>query len=84
VPSFPLAVGPGTVIATRLKPADDGRGWILRLFNASPKPARIDLAGRAASEGRVYLSDIDGGSAAPLSEVTEVPAWGIITLLIIR
>jgi hypothetical protein len=72
------------VIATRLKPAEDGRGWILRLFNASPKPERIVLTGRAVAEGRVRLSDIDGGSAMPLPGAPEIPAWGILTLLIIR
>jgi alpha-mannosidase len=84
VPSFPLAVGPKSMIATRLKPTDDGRGWILRLYNASPKPERLVLSGRAVDEGRTYLSDIDGRSAIALAAATEIPAWGILTLLITR
>jgi hypothetical protein len=82
VPAFPLAVRTEAVVATRLRPAADGRGWILRLYNASSKAEMLVLAGQAVERGRVFLSDIDGVPGDPLAGPVEMPAFGILTLLI--
>ena len=84
VPGFPLTVGGEAIVATRLRPAADGRGWILRLYNASSKPEKLVLAGQAVDERRVFLSDLDGTPGAPFSAPLEVPPFGILTLLITR
>jgi len=83
VPVFPLAVEPAAFVATRLRPSWDGRGWILRLLNASSKPEKLVLAGEAVDKGRVFLSDIDGVPGAPFKAPVEIPALGILTLLIL-
>jgi alpha-mannosidase len=82
VPGFPLTVGGGSIVATRLRPAADGRGWILRLYNASSKPEKLVLSGQAVENGRVLLSDLDGTPGAPFAAPLELPAFGILTLLI--
>ena len=82
VPAFPLTVRTEAVVATRLRPAADGRGWILRLYNASSKAEMLVLAGQAVERGRVFLSDIDGVPGDPLAGPVEMPAFGILTLLI--
>jgi alpha-mannosidase len=84
VPGFPLTVRGEAIVATRLRPAADGRGWILRLYNASSKPEKLVLSGQAVDEGRVFLSDIDGSPGAPFPASLEVPPFGILTLLIKR
>jgi alpha-mannosidase len=82
VPAFPLAVRSEGFVATRLKPAADGQGWILRLFNASSEPERLILAGEAIDRGRVFLSDLWEAEGPRLSAPPKVPAFGILTLLI--
>ena len=81
-PRFPLTVEPGPVVATSLKPAADGKSWLLRLYNASDRPAPVRLSGEAVARGRVFLSDIDGASSAPLPSSLDLPPSGLLTLLI--
>jgi hypothetical protein len=83
-PRFPLTVEPGPVVATSLKPAADGRSWLLRLYNASDRPAPVRLSGEAVARGRVFLSDIDGAAGPRLSSPPDLPPSGILTLLIHR
>ena len=83
-PRFPLTVEPGPVIATSLKPAADGKSWLLRLYNASDRPAPVRLSGEAVARGRVFLSDIDGASSAPLPSSLDLPPSGLLTVLILR
>jgi hypothetical protein len=68
------------IVATALKPADDGQGWIVRLFGASGRTERASL--RWGDRPReLWFSDL---SEKPLQKVTnpiEVPGWGIVTLL---
>jgi alpha-mannosidase len=82
VPGFPLAIEGDAFVATRLRPTADGAGWVLRLYNASSGPAKLVLSGSAAASGRVLLSDIEGAPGTPLAGPVEVPAAGILTLLI--
>ncbi|HMA55065.1 MAG TPA: glycoside hydrolase family 38 C-terminal domain-containing protein, partial [Acidobacteriota bacterium] len=81
-PGFPLAVRPGAFVATRLKASLDGKAWIMRLFNASSGPEKLLLSGEAFDQGRVFLSDLRETQGPPLSLPLEVPAFGILTLLI--
>ncbi len=83
-PIFPIAVGPGPIVALTLKPAAGESGWVLRLYNASDRPAPLRLSGEAFERDRVFLSDIDGAAAAPLTAPLEVPAFGILTLRVSR
>ncbi|MGZ5495762.1 MAG: glycosyl hydrolase-related protein, partial [Candidatus Aminicenantales bacterium] len=81
-PRFPLSVLSGAFVATRLKPSTDGTAWILRLFNASSGPEKLSLSGDAFEAGRVFLSDLNENQGPRLSSPLEVPAFGILTLLI--
>jgi alpha-mannosidase len=84
VPGFPLAIGPGTMVATSLKPSEDGKGWVLRLLNASDKPDKLRLSGQAFDNGGVFLSDLAEIEGAPVSAPLELPGFGILTLRIRR
>jgi hypothetical protein len=82
VPRLPLVIEGDAFVATRLRPTTDGAGWVLRLYNASSRPAKLVVSGSAAAPGRVLLSDIEGAPGTPLAGPVEVPAAGILTLLI--
>jgi len=83
-PRFPLAVDSPTFMAMSLRPSADGRAFVLRLLNASNRPENLRLSGPAFDRGRVFFCDVDGTEGARLSAPIEVPAFGIITLLINR
>ena len=83
-PLFPLAVANPEVVATRLRPSADGRSWLLRLFNASSRPQKLVLRGEALDRGRVFAGDVDGNPGPRLSAPVDMPAFGILTLVIKR
>ena len=78
-PRFPLTVESEALVAISLKPAADGKAWILRLYNASDRPETLRLSGEAAGRGRVFLSDVDGAEGPGLPASLEVPPSGILT-----
>jgi alpha-mannosidase len=82
VPRFPLTVDSPSFVAMSLKPSEDSQAFLLRLLNASDRPETLRLSGPACDAGRVFLSDIDGVRDARPAAPLEVPAFGIVTLLI--
>lgn len=83
-PRFPLSVESAALVAVSLKPAADGKAWILRLYNASDRPEALRLWGEAAVKGRIFLGDVDGAQGAALPASLEIPPSGILTLFISR
>ncbi|HTL58316.1 MAG TPA: glycosyl hydrolase-related protein [Candidatus Limnocylindrales bacterium] len=71
--------GPG-VIVTTFKPADDARGWIVRLFGASGKPQQAKLTWSDPVPRQLWLSDLSEKPTQAIGRVIDVPAWGIVTL----
>jgi hypothetical protein len=84
LPAFPVSVGPGPFVVTCLKPTADGLGWIMRLFNASARPAELRLSGPLADRGGIYLSGPDEGRGKWTAGVLEAPGFGIVTLRLER
>jgi len=74
-----LQIDPASnVIVTALKPSDDGKALIVRLFGASAKDVQTEL--KWAFKSEMFLSDT---SERPLNKVDgpiTVPAWGLVTL----
>jgi alpha-mannosidase len=68
------------VAVTALKPADDGKGWIVRLFGFSGQPQTVKLLWGKPSPQRMWLSDLSEMPRHEASRSIEVPAWGIVTL----
>ncbi|MCJ7486737.1 MAG: hypothetical protein MUQ25_11310, partial [Candidatus Aminicenantes bacterium] len=81
-PQFPLAVEPGSFVATSLKPSADGKAWILRLLNASERAEALRLSGPAFDRGRVFLSDLGETALAPVTGPINAPGFGILTFRI--
>jgi hypothetical protein len=75
-----LRVEPADVLVTALKPSDDGKAWIIRLFGAGGAPANAKLLWSQPAPKTVWLSDT---SERPLQKLTgdiPVPAWGVVTV----
>ncbi len=75
-----LSVEPKDVIVTALKPSDDGRALIVRLFGASGKAhfARLEWAG--VQPKAVFLSDTSEQAGKKVGDRIEVPASGLVSL----
>ena len=68
------------MLVTALKPSDDGKAWIIRLFGAGANPAIAKLEWSKPAPTRLWLSDT---SEKPLQRVTgdvPVPMYGVVTL----
>jgi hypothetical protein len=75
-----LRLDPGDVVVTALKPSEDGRAWIVRLFGASGEPRTVTLAWSGTGPAAVRFSDAGERTGATVTGPVEVPAWGIVTL----
>lgn len=79
-----LRVEPSTVNIETLRPSLDGTGWIARLFGASGKPERVDLKAGDGAPLEVYETDLTEQPLRRVDGPVEVPAWGMVSLLIRR
>lgn len=70
----------GGVIATALKPSDDGKAIILRLWNVSGKMEQTRIMWADPQPLSVSLSNASEQPGEKVSGPIEVPAWGIVTV----
>ena len=68
------------VIVASIKPSNDRKAWIVRLFGAAGKDARTALHWGAATPKAVYLSDLSEEPGEAVRGPIEVPAYGLVTL----
>jgi len=66
------------VVVTALKPSEDGRGWVLRLFGASGLDAATKVVW--SQPVSVTYSDVGEKRGAAAPEVVPVGAWSLVTL----
>ncbi len=75
-----LRVLPSDVLVSVLKPTDDGKGWLVRLFGASGKSRRVRLDWSEPTPRQLWLSDTSEQPKQQAGNTIEVPAWGLVTL----
>ncbi len=75
-----LSVEPDEVVVTAFKPADDGRGWVVRLYGASGRDQTVRLQWSEPVPAQVFLSNLSELPLVPAKEKILVPAWGLVTL----
>lgn len=75
-----LRVSSDRILVTALKPSDDGRAWIARLFGAAGKDETVRLEWDKDRAGRVSLTDLNERPGTPVNGPVCVPAWGIVTV----
>ena len=94
--SQPLLVGPAegeqpnvrtpfhldspTVLPIALKPSDDGKALIVRLFNASGEDGIATLSWTKPEPKQVWLSDTSERPLDAIEGPISVPGWGVVTL----
>jgi alpha-mannosidase len=79
-----LRVQPDDVLALTLKPSDDGKAWIVRLFNASEAPQSATLTWPKLTVGRTWRSNLSEEQLDPEPGVTVLDPWELATLRIDR
>ncbi|MFI5380615.1 MAG: glycoside hydrolase family 38 C-terminal domain-containing protein [Tepidisphaerales bacterium] len=75
-----LQLDSADVLVTSLKPSNDGKAIIVRLWGGAGRDAHTALTWSAPAPKRIWLSDL---GERPLKELTgpvTVPAWGVVTL----
>jgi len=68
------------VIATAFKPSDDGKGWVLRLYNVSDKEQQVGVEWDDPKPQHMFLSDTSETRRAEVSGALAIPAWGMVTI----
>lgn len=74
---------PKGIMATMLKPGDDGEAVILRLFNATDQPQKAKLEWSNPKPKQVELSTLSEEAGTPFESADLLP-WQWITLRIVR
>jgi alpha-mannosidase len=75
-----LTVEPSDVIVTALKPSDDGKALIVRLFGAAAQTKSARLQWGGSQPKAVFLSDTSERSGSAVKDRIEVPPSGLVTL----
>ncbi|HZR21751.1 MAG TPA: glycosyl hydrolase-related protein [Verrucomicrobiae bacterium] len=79
-PESRLRLSTDRVLVSAFKPADDGKGWIVRLFGASGHDERVKLSWNDPAPRHLWLSDLSEQPKHEADHSINVPAWGIVTL----
>jgi hypothetical protein len=80
-PTIPPVQIPGDdVLLTGLKPGDDGRALILRLWGAAGTDAQVDIIRQGAAQPTLWQSDLSEQPVQKLTGPVTVPAWGLVTV----
>jgi alpha-mannosidase len=72
-----LTVEPSSVIATSFKPASDGKGWILHLYNAGDARRGVRLQWHGKGRGKFYESDLNERRGEHAEFPMPIPPSGI-------
>jgi len=68
------------VIVTMLKPSEDKKGFIIRLYNAGGCPENVKLKWSEKKVKKIYLSNLFEDKLEEINHKIFVPAFGIVTL----
>jgi alpha-mannosidase len=68
------------VLVTGLKPSDDGRAIIVRLWAAAGRDTAVKVSWAEPAPRQVWVSDVSEKPVKPVDGVITVAAWGLVTL----
>jgi hypothetical protein len=75
-----LSVDPPAIVVTSLKPSQDGRALMMRLYNAGGRPERASIAWGTFRPARLYESSLSEERRGETGTTLTIPAYGIVTL----
>lgn len=68
------------VVVTAFKPADDGDGYVVRLFAAGGNDVKLPLVWSGEQPKVIYRSDSLESKTEKIDSPVLIPAWGVVTL----
>lgn len=80
IPSLFTLEGSPSVIVSSLKPARDGNGWAIRLFNTTDREVTVKFNWGDKKTGPMYRSNPEEAIMEPLGPEIEMGGWEIVTL----
>ncbi len=75
-----LIVEPEDVLVIALKPSDDGRASIVRLFGASGEDRRVKLKWTGREPKGLWQSDLSEARVTPIHDSVLVAGWDLVTV----
>jgi len=75
-----LRVEPAGVIVAGLKPSEDRKALIVRLFGAGGRAEKATLTWGKPAPKKTWLSNLAEEQVGKVARPIDVPAWGIVTL----
>ncbi len=75
-----LRVEPEEVLVTALKPSDDGKAWIVRLFGASGQDRRAKLVWSSPEPKNIWVSDLSEKPGIRSEGLVTVHGWELVTI----
>lgn len=75
-----LKVEGNGVLVTGMKPSDDGKALIVRLWGASGQDSQARIEWADPRPGKVSISDTSEQTLNAAGDEVTVPAWGVVTL----
>jgi alpha-mannosidase len=79
-----LRIEPANVLLSELKPSDDGKAWIVRLFCASDEEASARLTWFSPNIGKTFLSNLAEEPLRAVNGEVIIGGWGLVTLRVER
>jgi alpha-mannosidase len=80
-----LTLSAEDVLVQSLKPSDDGRAWIVRLFNASEKAHDVSLAWAArAQAAKTWISNLAEEPVRMSNGAISIAGWQVVTVRVER
>jgi hypothetical protein len=75
-----LSVEPEDVLVTAMKPSDDGKACIVRLFGASGQDRQVTLKWHAREPKGLWRSDLSEYPSEPIHGPVNVGGWELLTI----
>jgi alpha-mannosidase len=75
-----VRIEPAEVIAITLKPSDDRKAWIVRLFEASGQPRTAKLTWAASQAVQIWRSNLTEQKLEPVGSEVHLDGWELVTL----
>ncbi len=79
-----LRVEPANVLVQTLKPSDDGRAWIVRLFGTASEAQRAKLFWREPPAGKSWMSNLAEEQVSPMGDDIPIARSELVTVRVER
>lgn len=79
-----LQIGPADVLAISLKPSNDGKASIVRLFGVSGEERHAKLRWSSPATPQIWISDLAEKPVERAGDEIAVPGWDVVTLRVDR